>query len=107
MHFQFQGQALFFSDRSSPERDALFFASNEHVTRSILITAPIEDHNWIVYMKLDFMFRDAAPDTDQQLLAEKGQWIFTIEGKKYHLPSSNLHFPLLFFQSVTTPQKMR
>ena len=28
------------------------------------------------------MLRDAAPDTDQQLLAKKGQWIFIIEGEK-------------------------
>ena len=41
------------------------------------------------------MFGDVAPDTDQQLLAGEGQWIFTVEGKKYYLPSSKRHFPLL------------
>ena len=82
MHFQFQGQASLFSDRSSSERNALLLAANERVIRSILSTAPIVDHNWIVYRKSDFMFGNATPDTDQQLLAGEGQWIFTIEGEK-------------------------
>jgi len=47
------------------KRDALLLAADERVTRSILTTAPIEDHNRIVYRKLDFMFGDATPDTDQ------------------------------------------
>ena len=102
-HFQFQGQDSLFSDRSSPKRDALLLTAVERVTRSILTTAPIKDHNWIVYKKPNFMFEDTVPDSDQQLLAKEGQWIFTIEGKKYYLPSSKRHFPLSFFQSVTAP----
>ena len=85
MHFQFQGQASLFSDKSSPERDVLLLIADEHVTRSILTTTPIEDHNRIVYRKPDFMFEVATTDTDQQLLAGEGQWIFTIEGEKYYL----------------------
>jgi len=64
MHFQFQGQASLFSDKSSPERDALLPTADERVTRNILIIAPIEDHNRIVYKKLNFMLGDTTPDTD-------------------------------------------
>jgi len=53
------------------------------------------------------VFRDAAPDTDQQLLVGEGQWIFTVKGEKYYLPSSKRHFPLSYFQSVTASRKMR
>jgi len=102
-HFQFQGQASLCSDRSSPEREALLLAADDCITRSILTTAPIKDHNQIVYRKLDIMFGDAAPDTDQQFLAGEGQWMFTIEGEKYYLPSGKRHFPLSFFQSVMMP----
>ena len=49
------------------------------------------------------MFRDAAPDTDQHLLAGEGQWIFTLNGEKYYLSLSKHHFSL---QSVTRPRKM-
>ena len=73
-----QGQASLFSDRSTSKRDALLLAADERVTRSILTIALIEDHNRIVYKKPDFMFRDATPDTDRQLLTKEGQWIFTI-----------------------------
>ena len=31
------------------------------------------------------MFGDAAPDTDHQLLAGEGQWIFNLNGEKYYL----------------------
>ena len=98
---------LHFSDRSSPERDAPLLVANEHVTRSILTTALMEDHNWVIYRIPDFMFGDTKPDTDQQLLIGEGQWIFTIEGEKYYLPSTKCHFPLSFFYSVTVPWKMR
>ena len=64
MRLQFQGQASLFSDRSSPKRDALLLAANERVTWSILTTAPIEDHNRVVYRKPNFIFGDEAPDTD-------------------------------------------
>ena len=64
MHFQFQGQASLYNDKRSPERDALLLAADERVTRSILTTASIEDHNQIVYRKSDFMFGDATPDNN-------------------------------------------
>ena len=73
LRFQFQGQASLFSDRSSPKRDTLLFTADKRVTWSILTTAPIEDHNRVVYQKPNFMFGDAAPDTDQQLLDGEGQ----------------------------------
>jgi len=39
VHFQFQGQSSLFSDRSTPERDALIFGGDQHTLRSILIIA--------------------------------------------------------------------
>ena len=105
--FQFHGQALFFSDKSSSERDALILMANKCVTRSILTTASLEDHNRVVYWKFNFVIGDAAPDTDQQLLAVEGRWIFTVEGEKYYLPSSRQYFLLSYFQSVMAPRKMR
>jgi len=65
VHFQFQGQASLFSEKSSPKRDVLTLTADEHVTRSILATAPLKDHNHAEYRKPDFMFRDTAPDIDQ------------------------------------------
>ena len=59
--------------------------------------SPLEDHNWKIYQKPSFMFRDAVPDTNHQLLARKGQWIFTLNGETYYLPSSKRHFSLSFF----------
>jgi len=53
------------------------------------------------------MFENATPNTDRQLLAREGQWIFTIEGKKYYLPLSKWHFLLSFFKSVMGSWKMR
>jgi len=53
-----------------------------------LTTAPLEDHNRVVHQKPDFMFRDATPDTDQQLLVGDSKWIFTVGEEKYYLPSS-------------------
>jgi len=105
--FQFQGQASLFSDRSSLERDALILTADEGDTWSILTTAPLEDHNRVVYRKLIFVFTNAALDTDQQLLAGEGQWIFTVKGEKYYLPSRKRQFPLSYFQSVTAPRKMK
>ena len=98
--FQIQGQVSLFSERSSPKRDALILTADERVTRSILITASLEDYNRVVYRKLEFMFGDAAPDADQHLLAGEGQWIVNVEGEKYHLSSSRRYFPLSYFQSV-------
>ena len=61
---------------------------------SILTTAPLEDRDRKIYRKPGFMFGDAAPDTEQQLLAGEGQWIFTLNGEKHYFPSSKRHFPL-------------
>jgi len=64
VRFQFLGQDSLFSDMSSSERDALILMVDERVTQSILTTTPLEDHNYMVYQKLNFVFEDAAPDTD-------------------------------------------
>ena len=72
VHFQFQGQTSLFSERSSLERDALILTADKRVTQSTLTSAPLKDHNRVVYQKPDFMFGDATPDTDQQLLAREG-----------------------------------
>jgi len=58
----------------------------------LTITA-LENNNMVVFPKPAFMFRDAAPDTDQQLLAGEDPWIFTIGGEKYYLHKSKRHFP--------------
>ena len=75
--------------------------------RSILTTAPLEDSDRRIYQKPGFMFRDAAPDNDHQLLAGEEQWIFKLDGEKYYLPSSKRHFPLSFFQCVMRARKMQ
>ena len=103
---QFQGQASLFSERSAPGRDALIYAGDQRTMMSILTTAPLEDYDQKIYRKPDFMFGDAAPDTAHQLLAGEGQWIFTLNGEKYYLPSSKRQFPLSFFQCVMKPRKM-
>jgi len=74
--------------------------------RSILTTAPLEDRDQKIYRKSGFMFGDATPDTDHQLLAGEGQWIFTLNDEKYYLSSSKRHFQLSFFQCMTKPRKM-
>ena len=74
--------------------------------RSILTTAPLEDSDRRIYQKPGFMFGDAAPDHDRQLLGGEGQWIFKLDREKFYLPSSKRHFPLSFFQCVTRAQKM-
>jgi len=74
--------------------------------RSVLTNAPLEDHDRKIYRKPGFMFGDTTPDTDHQLQAREGQWIFTLNSEKYYLPSSKGHFPLAFFQCITRPRKM-
>jgi len=73
----------------------LILAVDQRTLRSILSTAALEGSNIAVFRKSTFIFKDAAPDTDQQLLASEDQWIFTI-GKKYYLPPNRRHFPLSF-----------
>ena len=65
--------------------------------RSILTTAPLEDCDRKIYRKPDFMFGDAVPGIDHQLLTGDGQWIFNLDGEMYYLPSSKRHFPMSFF----------
>jgi len=69
---QFQGQASLFSERITPVLDVLIQIGDQRTMRSILTTAPLEDLDRKIYRKLGFMFGDAAPDTDQQLLAGEG-----------------------------------
>ena len=104
---QFQGQASLFSVRSTPDRDVLIHTADQRTMRSILTIAPLEDYDRKIHQKPTFMFGDAGPDTDHQLLAGEGQWIFNLNVEKYYLPSSKRHFPLSFFQCVTRPQKMK
>ena len=66
---QFQWRASLFSERSAPGRDALIYAGDQLTMRSILTTATLEDSDRKIYRKPDFMFGDAAPDNDHQLLA--------------------------------------
>ena len=66
---QFQGQTFLFSERSTPDCDVLISTGDQRIMRSILTTAPLEDRDQKIYRKPNFMFGDAAPDTEQQLLA--------------------------------------
>jgi len=61
----------------------------------------------VVFWKPEYMFQNAAPDNDQELLAGEDQGIFNLEGEKYYLPPSKRHFLLSYFQSITVPQKMK
>ena len=67
--------------------------------RSILTTAPLEDSDLRIYQKPGFMFEDAAPDQDRQLLAGEGQWIFQLDGEKFYLPCNKRHFPCPSFNA--------
>ena len=51
-------------------------------------TTFFEEENRAILRKPDFLFGDAAPDTDQQLLAGEGQWIYTLNGDRYYLPKT-------------------
>ena len=62
-----------FSATEIRQKETLCFLQSMSVIRSILTTAPIENHNRKVYKKPDFMIGDAVPDTNQQLLAGEGQ----------------------------------
>jgi len=69
----YNSRGRLFSERNIPNRDALIYTGDQHTMRSILTTAPLEDRDWKIYQKPGFMFGDAAPDTEQHLLAEDGQ----------------------------------
>jgi len=105
-HFQFQGQASQLSKGSTPGWCDLILAGDQRILRSIITIAVLEGNDQTVCKKPSFMFGDEASDTDQQLLAGEGQWVYTIKGEKYYLPSSKRHYSLFFFQSVTTTRKM-
>jgi len=60
-------------------------------------TAVFEGEKRTILRKPDFLFRDAAPDIDQQLLAREGQLVYTLNGDRYYLPESKRHYPLAFF----------
>ena len=87
-YFQFQGQASLYSDKSTPEQDALILAADQCTLRSILTTTVLENHNREVCQKPDFTFGDSVLDTDQQIHTGEGQWIFSVGEEKYYLPSS-------------------
>ena len=69
-------------------------------------TIVLEGNNRTIFRKSDFIFEDAALDTDQQLLVGESRWVYTLDGKRYYLPGSRRHYPLAYFQSVTTERKM-
>ena len=62
--------------------------------RNILTTVPLEDCDQKIYRKPDFMFEDVAPDTDHQLLAGEGQWIFNWNARVIH-PVQQALFPTI------------
>ena len=65
-----------------------------------------EGENCTIFRNHDFLFGDATPDADLQLPVGEGQWVYTLNGDQYYLPESKRHYPLSFFQSITTEQKM-
>ena len=75
-HFQFLGQASLLSKGSTLER------WGQRILRSIITIAVLEGNDQIVCRKPSFIFGDEASDTDKQLLAEEGQWVYTIKGEK-------------------------
>ena len=105
--FQIQGQTSLFSNGSTSERNALILRGNERTLRIIISTTVLEGQNRTVYRKSEFIFGDAAPDTDQQLLAREGQWVYTLDGDWYYLPENKCHYLLAFFQLVIMPRMMR
>jgi len=76
----FRGRALLLSEKSTPERNTLILGGDKRTLHIIISTAVLEVENWTVYRKSKFMFRDAAPDTDQQLIVRKGQCVYTLDG---------------------------
>ena len=106
IHFQFEGQASLFSEESTPNGNALILGGDERTLRIIMSTVVFERENCTILLKPDFLFGDAAPDTDQQLLARERQWVYTLNGDRYYLPESKRHYPWVFFQSVTVARKM-
>jgi len=104
--FQFRGNASLFSDASTPERTAWLDAAGPIVLRSLVSSAPLEGTDRTLYNKPGFLFGDAAPDTDHQLLAGEGRWIFTMGADRYYIPSNVRHFPLSYFTNMTKGRKM-
>jgi len=107
VHFCFQGQTSLLSNESTSERNTLILGGDKHTFHIIISTAMLEGKNRIVYRKPEFIFREAAPDTDQQLLVWEGQWIYTLDEDRYYLSESKLHYPLTFFQSVMMLRVMK
>jgi len=77
-HFQFEGQSSLFSEGSTSERDALILTGDQHTLRSIISIATLEGSNMMLFRKPVFMFKDATPDSEQQLLTGEDQWLFKL-----------------------------
>ena len=58
---QFLGQASLFSEKSTPDRDALIQTGDQRTMRSILTTAPLEDRDRKIYRKPDLCSRMRRP----------------------------------------------
>jgi len=81
-----------------PEWSALTLGGDEGTLQCIISKAMFEGENKTIFRKSDFIFGDVAPDTDQQLLAGEGQWVYILDREWYYLPESMHHYPLSFFQ---------
>ena len=73
IRFQFQGQALLFSEGSTLERNTFILGGDERTLCIIFSTAVLEGKNWTVYQKPEFISMYATPNTDKQLLVREGQ----------------------------------
>ena len=57
------GGVSLFSEGSTPERNTLTLGGDEYTLR-IISTATLEEEEWTIYQKSEFIFGDAAPNTD-------------------------------------------
>ena len=64
IYFQFQGQASLFSEGRTPEQNALILGGDERTLHIIMTIVVLEGDAHTIFRMLNFIFGDAAPDTD-------------------------------------------
>ena len=64
IHFYFEGKALLFIEKSTPECNILILGRDEQTPRIIMSTAMFEGKNCTILRKPDFLFQDTTSDTD-------------------------------------------
>ena len=107
VRFQVLRQASLFSEGRTHERNTLILGGDERTLHIIISTATLEGEDRTIYQILEFIFGEAVSDTDQQLLAGKRQWVYTLNGDRYYLSESKHYYLLAFLQLVTMPRMMK